>query len=133
VAQVVQVEPTPDAAVRVRRVVCAVDCGTVIDPDLVRAQMEGAVIFALSAALRGEITLREGRIEQSTFEDYPILTLAETPRIEVHLVESPEPPGGVGEPGVPPLAPALANALFAATGRRVRELPLFRQGGLGDE
>jgi CO/xanthine dehydrogenase Mo-binding subunit len=97
----------------------------VVDPDLVHAQMEGAVVFALSAALRGQITLKNGQVQQSSFEDYPILTLADTPEIEVHLVDSREPPGGVGEPGVPPLAPALANALFAATGRRARELPLF--------
>jgi isoquinoline 1-oxidoreductase beta subunit len=126
VAQVVEVERSgDDPPVRVRRVVCALDCGTVVDPDLVHAQMEGAVVFALSAALRGQITLKNGQVQQSSFEDYPILTLADTPEIEVHLVDSREPPGGVGEPGVPPLAPALANALFAATGRRVRELPLF--------
>ena len=104
---------------------CAADCGTVVNPDAVAAQMEGAIVFALSAALHGEITLRDGAVEQSSFEDYPILRMRDTPRIEVHLVSSREPPGGAGEPGVPPVAPAVANAVFAATGERLRRLPLL--------
>jgi isoquinoline 1-oxidoreductase beta subunit len=96
----------------------------VVNPDTVAAQTESAVIFGLSAALRGEITIKDGRAVQSNFNDYELLRFDETPRIEVHLVKSSEPPGGVGEPGVPPLAPALANAVFAATGKRLRRLPL---------
>jgi isoquinoline 1-oxidoreductase beta subunit len=88
--------------------------------------MEGAIVFGLSAALRGEITLRKGAVEQSSFEDYPILRMRDTPAIEVHLVPSRARPGGVGEPGLPPVAPAVANALAAATGRRIRRLPLLR-------
>jgi isoquinoline 1-oxidoreductase beta subunit len=88
--------------------------------------MEGAIVFALSAALHGEITLSDGAVDQSGFDDYPILRMRDTPGIEVHVVPSREHPGGAGEPGVPPLAPALANAVFAATGRRIRRLPLLR-------
>jgi isoquinoline 1-oxidoreductase beta subunit len=123
VAQVAEVS-VADGGWRVERVACAADCGTVVNPDAVCAQMEGAVVFGLSAALHGEITLRDGAVVQSGFEDYPILRMRDTPEIEVHLVPSRAHPGGVGEPGVPPVAPAVANALFAATGRRVRRLPL---------
>jgi len=123
VAQVAEVSVQGEAF-RVDRVVCAADCGTVVNPDAVVAQMEGAIIFGLSAALHGEITLRDGAVEQSSFKDYPILRMRDTPEIEVHLVPSRERPGGVGEPGLPPLAPAVANALAAATGRRLRRLPL---------
>ena len=126
VAQVAEVSVGEGGAWRVERVVCAADCGTVVNPDAVCAQMEGAVVFGLSAALHGEITLRDGAVVQSGFEDYPILRMRDTPEIEVHLVPSHAHPGGVGEPGVPPVAPAVANALFAATGRRVRRLPLLR-------
>jgi isoquinoline 1-oxidoreductase beta subunit len=124
VAQIAEVAAEGEAW-RVERVVCAADCGTVVNPDAVAAQMEGAIVFALSAALHGEITLADGAVEQSSFEDYPILRMPDTPAIEVHLVESREPPGGAGEPGVPPLAPAVANAVFAATGKRLRRLPLL--------
>lgn len=123
VAYVVDVFVT-GKTIRVERVVAAVDCGTVINPDGVVAQTESAVIFALTAALKGEITIDQGRVVQGNFNDYTLLTLDETPKIEVHLVPSDEPPGGVGEPGVPPLAPAVANAVFAATGKRLRTLPL---------
>jgi len=124
VAQIAEVAAEGEAW-RVERIVCAADCGTVVNPDAVAAQMEGAIVFALSAALYGEITLTDGAVDQRSFEDYPILRMAETPAIEVHLVESREPPGGAGEPGVPPLAPAVANAVFAATGERLRRLPLL--------
>ncbi len=126
VAQVAEVSVGEGGAWRVERVVCAADCGTVINPDAVCAQMEGAIVFGLSAALHGEITLHDGAVVQSGFEDYPILRMRDTPEIEVHLVPSRAHPGGVGEPGVPPVAPAVANALFAATGRRMRRLPLLR-------
>ena len=114
-----------DGNVRVHRVDCAVDCGTYVNPDRVKAQMEGAVIFGLSLALHGNITARDGAIEQSNFHDYPLLRLHETPaEIHVHLVESDAPPGGVGEPGVPSVAPALTNALLKITGNPIRELPV---------
>jgi isoquinoline 1-oxidoreductase beta subunit len=124
VAQVVEASVAKDGAVRVHRVVCAVDCGTVINPDTVRAQMEGGIIFGLTAALKTEITLKAGKIEQSNFHDYQMLRIFESPKIEVHIVPSSENPTGVGEPGVPPVAPALANAIFAITGKRVRRLPI---------
>jgi isoquinoline 1-oxidoreductase beta subunit len=124
VAQVAEVE-LHDGQPHVRRVVCAVDCGFAIQPDTVVAQMESAIVFALSAALHGEITVQAGRVRQSNYHDYPLVRLADAPQIEVHIVDSGvEHLGGVGEPGVPPLAPAVANALFALTGKRLRELPL---------
>ncbi len=124
VCQIVEVEAQQSGAPRVIDVWCAVDCGQVVNPDTVVAQMEGSILFGLTAALQGEITLREGRVAQSNFHDYPLLRLRETPRIEVSLVESSRAPGGVGEPGTPPIAPALTNAIFAATGRRIRKLPV---------
>ena len=99
---------------------CAVDCGIAVNPDVVRAQMEGGIGFGLSAALYGEITLKDGAVEQSNFHDYPVLRIDEMPEVDVHIVPSAEKPTGVGEPGVPPIAPAVANALAAATGQRVR-------------
>jgi isoquinoline 1-oxidoreductase beta subunit len=124
VAQVVEASVGKGGAVRVHRVVCALDCGLVINPDTVRAQIEGGIIFGLTAALKTEITLKEGRVEQGNFDDYQMLRIFESPEIEVHIVPSGENPTGVGEPGVPPVAPALANAIFAATGKRVRRLPI---------
>jgi isoquinoline 1-oxidoreductase beta subunit len=124
VAQVAEVSLLPDGALRVHRVVCAIDCGSVINPDTVASQLEGAVIFGLSAALYGRITIRDGAVEQRSFEDYRILTLRDSPEIEIHILPSRRAPGGVGEPGVPPIAPAIANALFAATSTRIRSLPL---------
>jgi isoquinoline 1-oxidoreductase subunit beta len=110
------------------RIDLAVDAGRVINPDRVKAQMEGAVIYALSAAVFGKITAKEGRIQQSNFDDYEVVRISDAPRqINIHLVESDAPPGGVGEPGVPPVAPALANAIFQATGKRLRELPINGQ------
>lgn len=131
VAEVVEVELVAGVP-RVRRVVCAVDCGTVVNPDVVRMQLESAVVFALSAALYGEITIRDGAVEQGNFDDYPLLGIDECPAIESHFVASEASPTGIGEPGVPPLAPALANAVFAATGRRVRELPIMRAFSTGN-
>ena len=98
-AQVAEVEVSKDGAVRVRRVVCAVDCGTVVNPDIVRAQIEGAIIFGVTAALYGEITLKNGRVEQTNFDNYQMLRMNEAPAIEVHIVQSSEPPGGMGEAG----------------------------------
>jgi isoquinoline 1-oxidoreductase beta subunit len=124
IAEVAQVSIDAAGAVRVHRVVCAVDCGLVINPSIAQAQVEGAVLFGLAAALKGEITLAGGRIQQSNFHDYPLLRMDETPSIEVYFVPSTDGPFGLGEPGVPPIAPAVANAIFAATGRRIRRLPI---------
>jgi isoquinoline 1-oxidoreductase subunit beta len=124
VAQVVEASVDGDGNVRVHRVVCAVDCGRVVNPDTVSAQMEGGINFGLTAALKTEITLENGRVQQSNFNDYPMLRMSEAPAIEVFIVPSEEKPTGVGEPSVPPVAPALSNAIFAATGKRVRRLPI---------
>jgi isoquinoline 1-oxidoreductase beta subunit len=110
--------------VRVHRVTCAVDCGLAVNPNQVVAQMQSAIIFGLSAALRGEITIESGRAQQSNFNDYPVVRMNETPLIDVHIMASNEKPGGVGEPGTPPIAPAVCNAIFAATGKRIRRLPI---------
>ena len=123
VAQVVTAS-VKEGAIKVHRVVCVVDCGLAVNPDVVRSQMESGIVFGLTAALKGAITLEDGRVMQSNFHDYPMLSLAETPEIEVHIVASQSAPTGVGEPGLPPVAPALANAVFSATGQRLRELPL---------
>ncbi|MDP2810439.1 MAG: xanthine dehydrogenase family protein molybdopterin-binding subunit [Rhodocyclaceae bacterium] len=124
VAQVAEVTVKADGSFTVDRVVCAVDCGIAVNPDIVRAQMEGGIVFGLTAALYGAITLREGQVEQSNFNDYPLLRMHEMPQIEVHIVPSSAPPSGVGEPATPVIAPAVANALFAASGKRLRNLPL---------
>ncbi len=124
VGQVAEVSVDKDGGVRVHRMVCAVDCGQVVNPDSVKAQMEGGIIFGLTAALKDEITLDRGRVQQRNFHDYPMLRINESPEIEVYIVPSTEKPTGVGEPGVPPVAPAVANAIFAATGKRVRKLPI---------
>ncbi len=124
VAQVAEVTVKPDGSLRVDRVVCAVDCGLPINPNNIRAQVEGAIGFALSAALHGAITLKDGEVQQANFDTYPPIRIFEMPKIEVHIVPSAEKPTGMGEPGVPPLAPAVANAVAAATGKRVRRLPI---------
>jgi isoquinoline 1-oxidoreductase beta subunit len=113
-----------DGEVRVKRVVCAVDCGVVVNPDTVRAQVESAVIFGISGALWGDITIKNGRVEQSNFHDYRVLRMHETPVIETHLIISDQAPGGMGEPGTSALMPALSNAVYAATGKRIRKLPI---------
>ena len=124
VVQVAEVEVSKAGEVRVHRIVCAVDCGTVVNPDIVKAQIEGGVGFGIGGALWGEITLKNGRVEQSNFHNNRVLRMNETPPIEVHLVRNLEAPGGIGEPGTAVTAPALANAVFAATGKRIRRLPL---------
>ena len=127
-AQVAEVEITGSGDVRVHRIVSAVDCGTIVNPDIVKAQIESGVVYGISAALWGEVTLKNGRVEQSNFHNYRVLRMNETPPIDVHLVRNGEAPGGIGEPGTAVTAPALANAIFAATGKRLRKLPL--QSGL---
>jgi isoquinoline 1-oxidoreductase beta subunit len=124
VAEVAEVSRNADGTVKVHRVVAAVDCGTVVNPDIVRAQVESAIVFGLTAALHGEITSEGGRVVQSNFHDYPMLRMREMPVIEVHLVASTEAPTGIGEPGTPPIAPAVANALHALTQQRIRSLPI---------
>jgi isoquinoline 1-oxidoreductase beta subunit len=128
VAQVAEVTVAPDGKIKVDRVVCAVDCGTPINPDVITAQMEGGIGFGLGAALYGAITLKDGKVEQTNFDAYQVLRIDEMPKVEVHIVPSPEAPTGVGEPGVAPIGPAVANAVFAVTGKRLRVLP-FAVGG----
>jgi len=123
IAQVAEVS-VEGSQVRIHRVVCGVDCGVCVNPAAVAAQMEGAVVYGLSAALYGELSFKEGRVQQSNFHDYPLLRLYEMPRVETHIVQSSEKPGGIGEPGVAPIAPAVANAIFAATRKRLRRLPM---------
>jgi isoquinoline 1-oxidoreductase beta subunit len=123
-AQVAEVEVSKSGAVRVRRVVCAVDCGTVVNPDTVQAQVQSAINFGITAALYGKITLKNGRVEQTNFDTYQMLRMNEAPAIEVHIVRSFEPPGGMGECGTSAIVPAVANAIFAATGKRLRKLPV---------
>ena len=125
VAEVAEVS-LENGRVVVHRITCAVDCGQIIDPDVVRAQTVGSVVYGLTALFYGEITIDKGRVAQSNFHDYPLLRISEMPRIDVHVVESHEEPGGVGEPAVPPVAPAVTNALFQITGKRIRRLPLAR-------
>jgi isoquinoline 1-oxidoreductase subunit beta len=127
VAQVVEVSVDKDGAVNPTQVWCAVDCGIQVNPDTIRAQMESGIIFGLSAALYGEITIKEGRVEQTNFGDYRVLRINEVPRIDVVLVKSLEAPGGIGEPGTSCVMPALTNAVFAATGKRIRKLPVADQ------
>src|SRR4029450_4569616 len=122
-AQVAEVE-VAGTEVRLRRVVCAVDCGLIVNPDTVRAQIEGGIVFGIGAALWGEITFKNGRVEQSNFHDYPVLRMNQMPQIDVYLVRNFEKPGGMGGPGTAQGAPALANAVVAATGKRIRQLPL---------
>jgi isoquinoline 1-oxidoreductase beta subunit len=122
VAMVAEVSTTPET-IKVDRIVAAVDCGVAINPDVVTAQIEGAIGFALSAVLRNQVTLKDGMVEQSNFDDYEPTRMREMPEVDVHIVKSTERPSGIGEPGVPPLAPAIGNALFAATGKRLRSLP----------
>jgi isoquinoline 1-oxidoreductase subunit beta len=123
VAHVAEVEVSNEGAVKVRRVTTAADCGMAVNPDGFKAQMEGAVVFGLSAALHGEITIDHGAVVQKNFPDYDVVRLADCPQIAVHIHESDAPLGGAGEPGIPPVAPAVTNAIFAATGVRIRELP----------
>ncbi|MCH9696527.1 MAG: xanthine dehydrogenase family protein molybdopterin-binding subunit [Gammaproteobacteria bacterium] len=128
VAQVVELSVDANKNITLHRIVCAVDCGIAINPDAVVAQMQGGIVFGLSAALDAEITIKNGRVMQSNFHDYPVLRLNQCPLIDVVLVDSNETPSGVGEPGTPPIAPALCNAIFAATGERLRQLPIASAG-----
>jgi isoquinoline 1-oxidoreductase beta subunit len=123
-ALVADVAVTNDGTIRVQRVVCAVDCGTVVNPDTVHAQIQGAIIFGITAALYGQITIKDGRVEQANFDSYRMLRIHEAPTIEIHIVNSTEPPGGIGEAGTSAIVPAVTNAIFAATGTRVRKLPI---------
>ncbi len=128
VGEVAEVTVGADGSLKVDRIVCVVDCGQVINPNTVEAQVEGAVIFALSALIYGEITIEKGRVVQGNFDRYDMVRLSQSPKIEVHIMPSRELPGGIGEPGTPPLFAAVTNAIFAATGKRVRKLPLASQG-----
>jgi isoquinoline 1-oxidoreductase beta subunit len=123
VASVVEVS-VKDKTIVIHRIVTAIDCGTAVHPANILAQLEGGTMFGLSAMARGEITLDNGAVKQSNFHDYPVMLLAQAPVFEGYIIQSREPPGGVGEPGTGPVTPALANAIFAATGTRIRSLPL---------
>jgi isoquinoline 1-oxidoreductase subunit beta len=123
-AQVAEVEVSKDGTVRVRRVVCAVDCGTAVNPDTIQAQIQSAIMFGITAALYGQITLKDGRVEQTNFDTYQMLRMNEAPAIEVYIVQNSEPPGGMGEAGTSAIVPAVTNAIFAATGKRLRKLPV---------
>lgn len=122
VAQVIEAS-LEDGAIKMHRIVCVVNCGIALNPDIVRAQMEGGIIYGLSAALRQKITFSNGQVDQGNFDDYPMITMVDTPPMEVHIIDSTDEPTGVGEPGLPPAAPALANAIFDASGVRLRDMP----------
>jgi isoquinoline 1-oxidoreductase subunit beta len=124
IAPVAEIAVGKDGQVRVSRVVCAVDCGQMVNPDTIRAQIEGGIIFGITAALYGQITIKDGRVEQTNFDSYQMLRINEAPTVEVHLIDSNEAPGGIGEPGTAAIAPAVVNAIFAATGKRLRKLPI---------
>jgi isoquinoline 1-oxidoreductase beta subunit len=130
IAQVVEVSVDAQGAVKPKRVWCAVDCGIQVNPDTIRAQMESGIVFGLSAALYGEITIKDGRVEQTNFGDYRVLRINETPQIDVVLVKSLDGPGGIGEPGTSCVMPALTNAIYAASGKRIRKLPVADQARL---
>jgi isoquinoline 1-oxidoreductase beta subunit len=129
VAQVVEASLGPDRAIRVHRVVCAIDCGIAVNPGAIAAQLDSGVAFGLGAALHSRLSFKGGQVQESNFHDYRVLRLNEMPVVETHIVPSTERPGGVGEPGTPPIAPAVANAVFALTGQRLRELPLQLAAG----
>jgi isoquinoline 1-oxidoreductase subunit beta len=123
-AQIAEVEVSRDGSVHVHRVVCAVDCGIPVNPDTIQAQIQSAIMFGITAALYGEITLKDGRVQQSNFHDYQILRIDQAPAVEVHIVQSRESPGGMGEAGTSAIVPAITNAIFAATGKHLRKLPV---------
>jgi isoquinoline 1-oxidoreductase beta subunit len=126
VAQIAEVSVGSGGEIKVHKVYCAIDPGDVVNPDIVKAQIEGGILFGLTAALHGEITLENGRVQQSNFHDYPLLTLKDAPPVEISLIISGATMGGIGEVGVAPIAPAVTNAIFAATGQRIRKLPISR-------
>ena len=128
VAEVAEVSLDGNSVPRVHRVVCAVDCGPIVNPDTIEAQMQSGIVYGLTAALYGDITIDRGRVRQGNFNDYPMLRMKEMPAVEVYIVPSSEKQGGIGEPGTPPIAPAVCNAIFAATGKPVRRLPIVRDG-----
>ena len=129
VAQVIEISLNRQArTLKVHRVVCALDCGRVVNPSSIDAQAKSSIVYGLTAALRGEITIDRGRVQQSNFNDYPMLRINEMPAVDVHIIPSEEDPTGAGEFAVPPVAPALCNAIFAATGERIRSLPLSKHG-----
>ena len=123
IAQVAEVS-IERGQVKVHKITCVIDCGQTVNPRIVESQLESGIIYGLSAALWGDITLRNGRVQQRNFNDYRVLRLNETPEIEIHIVPGNAAPGGIGETGVPPVAPAVCNAIFAATGKRLRRLPI---------
>jgi len=123
-AQVAEVEVADDGTVGIRRVVCAVDCGIVVNPNIVQAQIQSGIMFGVTAALYGAITVKNGKVEQGNFDTYEILRMQDAPAVEVHIVESTEAPGGMGETGTSCVVPAVTNAIFAATGKRLRQLPV---------
>jgi isoquinoline 1-oxidoreductase beta subunit len=123
-SQVADVEVTTDGGIKVHRLVCAVDCGLIVNPDTIAAQVEGGCLFGLTAALYGSITLKDGRVEQSNFHDYQPMRMNEVPVIETHIVNSTEAPGGFGEAPCANVTPAVTNAIFAVTGKRIRTLPI---------
>jgi CO/xanthine dehydrogenase Mo-binding subunit len=123
-ALIAEVSVGSGGEVTVHKVYCAIDCGVVVNPDIVKAQMEGGIVFGLTAALQGEITLEKGRVKQSNFHDYPLLTMKDYPEVETEIIISGAGPSGVGELSTPPIAPAVTNAIFAATGHRIRTLPI---------
>ena len=123
-AQVSEVSVDPSGAVRIHKIVCSVDCGWAINPDTIKAQMEGGIVYGLTAALKGEITIDKGRVVQRHFADYQMLRLNEMPEIDVHIVPSTETPGGIGEPSIALAAGSLVNAIYAATGTRIYSLPI---------
>jgi CO/xanthine dehydrogenase Mo-binding subunit len=127
VAIVADVSVNQDGRVNVHRVVCAVDCGTVINPKIVEAQLVGGVVFGLTATLKSSITVEKGQVQETNFDSFPLLRIDEMPQVEVHIVDSTQPPSGIGEVGVPPISPAVTNAIFAATGKRIRSLPVNDQ------
>ena len=124
VAQVAEISVGTNGKVIVHKVSCAIHCGQIINPSIVEAQMESSIVYGLSAALKGEITISDGHVVQSNFDDFDVLRMDEMPEVDVEIIKSKDDPGGVGEPGLPPIAPAVANAVFAATGVRVRRLPI---------
>ncbi|MEZ5726697.1 MAG: molybdopterin cofactor-binding domain-containing protein [Burkholderiaceae bacterium] len=124
VSEVAEVSVAEDGTPRIHRIVAAIDCGAIVNPEIIRRQVESAIVYGLTAMLYGRISFRDGRVEQGNFDTYRMLRMPEMPKVEVHIVKSDEAPGGVGEPGLPPAAPAVANAIFAATGKRIRSLPL---------
>jgi isoquinoline 1-oxidoreductase beta subunit len=124
VAEVVEASVGKNGAVNIHRIVVAVDCGPIVNPNTVEAQVEGGIVYSLSSVLKDEITVSKGRVVQSNFDDYRIMTINEMPKVEIHIIPSTEPVGGIGEPGLPPVAPALCNAIFAASGIRIRRLPI---------